>query len=95
MDEMDINKPEKLENEGTDKLRPEERRMFLKAGLGITGTYLGGTILSLTTARKAGATQGTDSYPYPYRPHRQKALVAPGSDGQFWPATNRKEVQIS
>ncbi len=70
MDEMDINKLEKLRNEGTDKLRSEERRTFLKAGLSITGTYLGGTILSLTAARKAGATQDTgSSYPYPYRPH--------------------------
>lgn len=68
---MNIHELEKLKSEGTEHLPSQERRTFLKAGLAITGVYLGGSILSLTSARQAGASApaAKDEYPYPYRPH--------------------------
>ena len=51
---MNINELEKMENEGAENLPSLERRTFLRAGLAITGLFMGGTILSLTTARTAG-----------------------------------------
>ncbi|MCI5145789.1 MAG: 4Fe-4S dicluster domain-containing protein, partial [Candidatus Electrothrix sp. AR3] len=75
---MNINELEKLENEGAENLPSKERRTFLKAGLAITGVYLGGTVLSLTSARKAGANPEAEAsgsaYPYPYSPHYSMVL---------------------
>lgn len=68
---MKIENLEKLENEGTDMLPSAERRSFLRAGLMITGVFLGGTVFSLTSSSKAGsalAAMGT-APKFPYSPH--------------------------
>ncbi len=52
---MDIKKLEKLKSESLDALTSKERRTFLKAGLAITGLFMGGTVLSLVASRDAGA----------------------------------------
>ena len=69
---MNIEELEKLQNEGLDRLRSKERRTFLKAGLAITGVFMGGTVLSLTSAKNVKANIGTalDGKPtFPYSPH--------------------------
>lgn len=63
---MKINKLEKLKNEGVDNLPSEERRRFLKLGFSVTGLFMGGSVLSLTSARKA---QGAEVQDFPYSPH--------------------------
>ena len=69
---MKVNDLKKLNNEGVENLQSEERRTFLRFGLTITGVFLGGSILSLTSAHKVqGALSGgkilrTD---FPYSPH--------------------------
>ena len=68
---------EKLESEGLDGLRSEERRKFLKLGFAVTGIYLGGQVLSLCAADEAGAIGFPDAADnlvplpgqYPYSPH--------------------------
>ena len=47
---MNFKELDELENEGADKLPSEERRKFLQFGLAVTGVYLGGSVLSLTSA---------------------------------------------
>ncbi len=68
---MNIKELEKLQNEGTDTVSSEERRTFLRAGLAITGLFLGGTVMSLTSVKKAGAALGgmAPATQYPYKPH--------------------------
>lgn len=69
---MNIKDLEKLPNEGTENIPSSERRNFLKAGLAITGVFLGGTVLSLTSARKLNAAIGSmpeEAHKYPYNPH--------------------------
>ncbi len=58
---MDIKELEKLQNEGNENLSSSERRTFLKAGLAITGVFMGGTVLSLTSAGKSLAKVSTES----------------------------------
>ncbi|PIE69752.1 MAG: twin-arginine translocation pathway signal protein [Deltaproteobacteria bacterium] len=65
---MDLNELEKLTNEGLASLAPLERRTFLRAGLAITGLFMGGSIFSLTSAVKAHAAL-PDATSYPYKPH--------------------------
>lgn len=62
---------DKLINEGTGSVTPQERRKFLKMGLSIAGVYAGGTILSLTSViGKAHASGGGHFIEkYPYNPH--------------------------
>ena len=63
---------DKLKNEGIDTLFSKERRQFMKFGLVITGVFLGGSILSLTSAQKVqGAmTNGKGLLAkFPYSPH--------------------------
>ncbi len=69
--EMKVSELEKLENEGVDQLPSEERRKFLKFGLTVTGVFLGGSVLSLTSARNAGAMSGPvpEAGKFPYNPH--------------------------
>jgi Fe-S-cluster-containing dehydrogenase component len=43
----------KEKNEGIDSLPLKERREFLKMGLAVTGVFLGGSVLSLTSAKMA------------------------------------------
>jgi len=70
---MDINELEKSTNEGVSNLPSLERRTFLRAGLAITGLFMGGTVLSLTSVRDAEAAVGSmpkdEKRPYPYKPH--------------------------
>jgi protein NrfC len=68
---MNIKELEKLQNEGVANLPSKERRTFLKAGLAITGVFMGGTVLSLTSAgnvqaKPDAAPSGTS---FPYSPH--------------------------
>jgi Fe-S-cluster-containing dehydrogenase component len=61
-----------LKNEGLDTVRAQERRQFLKFGLSITGVFLGGSLLSLTSTKKAHAVLRNDKVafgPFPYNPH--------------------------
>jgi Fe-S-cluster-containing dehydrogenase component len=68
---MDIKELEKLRNEGNENIPSSERRMFLKAGLAITGVFLGGSVLSLTSAQNARGALGTmpEAKKFPYSPH--------------------------
>jgi Fe-S-cluster-containing dehydrogenase component len=68
---MNINELEKLNNEGLEQLPLIERRTFLRAGLAITGLFMGGTILSLTSVRNAESAVGSmpGNANYPYSPH--------------------------
>ncbi|MDY0389308.1 MAG: 4Fe-4S dicluster domain-containing protein [Desulfobulbus oligotrophicus] len=68
---MNIKELEELTNEGVDHLPLLERRAFLRAGLAITGLFMGGTILSLTSIRRAEAVTGPipKNADYPYKPH--------------------------
>ncbi len=73
---MNIKELEKLQNEGVDKVPSRERRLFLRAGLAITGLFMGGTVLSLTSVRNArGAMEKMPAVdPYPYKPHYSMVL---------------------
>ena len=68
---MNITELEKLNNEGVDQLPSLERRTFLRAGLVITGLFMSGTVLSLTSVRNAAAAPGTlpKFGKFPYSPH--------------------------
>lgn len=63
---------EKLRNEGVESLSSKERRNLLKWGLTVTGVYLGGEILSLTSALDASAARRhgiIEEGEWPYSPH--------------------------
>lgn len=68
---MKIDELEQLESEDLSAITSVERRKFLKLGLTVTGVYLGGTVLSLTSAVTANASTGVVPEPgkYPYNPH--------------------------
>ena len=62
-----------LQNEGVDTLLSKERRQFMRFGLAVTGVFLSGSILSLTSAKDAqGRGLVNDMIhlaKYPYSPH--------------------------
>jgi Fe-S-cluster-containing dehydrogenase component len=68
---MKIDELEKLENEGVENLPSAERRKFLQFGMAVSGVFLGGTVLSLTSAHRANAlsTESVATAKYPYKPH--------------------------
>jgi len=69
---MKISDLEKLKNEGVENLPSRERRRFLQFGLSVTGVFLGGSILSLTSARNVqGAVEvmPQQAQKFPYSPH--------------------------
>ena len=68
---MKIDDLEKLENEGVENLPSEERRRFLRFGLAVTGVFVGGSVLSLTSARNAESAMGPvpEAGKFPYSPH--------------------------
>jgi len=68
---MKINDLEKLEDEGVANLPSEERRRFLRFGLAVTGVFVGGSVLSLTSARNAESAMGPvpATGKFPYSPH--------------------------
>ncbi len=66
----DLERLEKMKNEGVEHLQSQERRHFLKLGLVVTGVFAGGTVLSLTSAKNAqGALVGSLLKKWPYKPH--------------------------
>ncbi len=67
---MKIDELEKLPSEDISTLASAERRKFLRLGLVVTGMYLGGTVLSLTSARNSQAAGVVPEIgKYPYSPH--------------------------
>lgn len=74
---MNIEELSKLKNEGVDDLPSKERRTFLRAGLAITGLFLGGSVLSLTSVREAGSAVGgaAKAKTFPYSPHYSMVMV--------------------
>ena len=68
---MNVKDLEKLHNEGTENIPSCERRTFLKAGLAISGIFLGGSVLSLTSAKDACSALGglPEAKKFPYSPH--------------------------
>jgi len=67
---MKIGDLEQMESEDLDTLPSAERRKFLKMGLAVTGMYLGGTVLSLTSVKDAHASSVVPEVgKYPYDPH--------------------------
>lgn len=64
--------PNNLKNEGINTLSSNDRRQFLKFGLVVTGVFLGGSVLSLTSAPKAHGELRGGRFPagnFPYKPH--------------------------
>ncbi|SDO87819.1 4Fe-4S dicluster domain-containing protein [Desulforhopalus singaporensis] len=67
---MKIDDLEQMDSEDLRGLTSNERRKFLKMGLAVTGLYLGGTVLSLTSVKNAGAAGVVpEDGQYPYSPH--------------------------
>jgi len=67
---MKIRELEKLQAEQPDVLPSRLRRDFLKMGLAVTGVYLGGSVLSLTSVTSAFADEIVPKRgQYPYSPH--------------------------
>ncbi len=61
-----------MRNEGVESLASVDRRQFMKFGLAITGVFLGGSVLSITSAANAyGAPFNEPVRPaqFPYSPH--------------------------
>lgn len=79
---MKIDELERMESEDLTNLPSRERRKFMKLGFAITGLYLGGQILSLSSVKEAralgqpqafGSVVPTDGQ-YPYNPHYTMVL---------------------
>ena len=73
---MKIDDLEKMESEDISSLSSAERRNFLKLGFAVTGMYLGGSVLSLTSVKSGHASGGVVPEPgkYPYSPHYTMVL---------------------
>ncbi len=73
---MKIDELKKLENEGVESIPSEERRKFLRFGLSVTGVFLGGSVLSLTSTQDAKAIGGPSAVAkkFPYKPHYSMVL---------------------
>ncbi len=74
---MNINELKKLESEDITTISSRERRTFIKAGLGITGLFMGGTILSLSSSTEttAAVTEKRAVGKFPYSPHYTMVMV--------------------
>jgi Fe-S-cluster-containing dehydrogenase component len=74
---MKIDELEKLRNERADTLPSADRRRFLQFGLSVTGVFLGGSVLSLTSARTAQGVMGAvpAAGKFPYKPHYSMVMV--------------------
>lgn len=67
---MKIKELEEMNPERPETLPSKERRSLLQIGLAVTGVYLGGTVLSLTSARNVFAEDVVPKLgKYPYSPH--------------------------
>jgi len=72
---MKIDDLEQMESEDLNSISSAERRNFLKIGLAVSGLYLGGSILSLTSAQKASAAGVVPEFgKYPHNPHYSMVL---------------------
>ena len=72
---MKIDDLEQMESEDLSTLPSAERRRFLKIGLAVTGMYLGGGILSLTSVKNVQAAGVVpEAGKYPYNPHYSMVL---------------------
>jgi len=73
---MKIDDLEKMDSEDVSSLPSAERRNFLKLGFAVTGMYLGGSVLSLTSVKSAHGSGGVVPEPgkYPYSPHYTMVL---------------------
>ncbi len=74
---MKFSELEKTESEDTSNLTSRERRKFLQLGFAITGLYLGGKVLSLTSIKEAHAHMMSvvpKPGQYPYNPHYTMVL---------------------
>ncbi len=74
---MNVNELEKRESEDIKTISSHERRTFIKAGLGITGLFMGGTILSLTPSpgTAAAVTGKILVGKFPYSPHYAMVMI--------------------
>ncbi len=76
---MDIKQLEKETNEGVESLPSAERRKFMKMGLTVTGVFLGGTVLSLTSISTASGGNVDSVIPvegqYPYPIHYGMVMI--------------------
>ena len=76
---MDIKQLEKEKNEGVDSLPSGERRKFMKMGLAVTGVFLGGTVLSLTSISTAKGGNAGSVIPaegqFPYAIHYSMIMI--------------------
>jgi len=67
---MKIDELEQMDSEDLTTLPSAERRKFLQLGLVITGMYLGGSVLSLTSVKNVHAAGVVPEIgKYPYDPH--------------------------
>ncbi|MCG6930955.1 MAG: 4Fe-4S dicluster domain-containing protein [Desulfofustis sp.] len=67
---MKISEIEKTKAERPDTLPSRERRKLLRIGLAVTGVYLGGKVLSLTSVTNVFANDVVPKHgKYPYSPH--------------------------
>ena len=67
---MKIEEIEKTKAESPELLPSEERRSILKMGFAVTGVYLGGSVLSLTSVMNANAEGVVPKKgQFPYSPH--------------------------
>ena len=67
---MKISEIEKTSAESPESLPSSERRNLLRMGLAVTGVYLGGQVLSLTSAAQVFANSVVPKRgKYPYSPH--------------------------
>ena len=72
---MKIDDLEQMESEDLSILPSAERRRFLQIGLAVTGMYLGGSILSLTSVKDVHAAGVVPEIgKYPYSPHYSMVL---------------------
>ncbi len=68
---MDINGLENEKNEGIKTISSEERRKFIKMGFAVTGVFVGGSVLSLTSISTVqggnvdSVIPSEGQYPYP------------------------------
>ncbi len=74
---MNINELEERESEDMTTISSHERRTFIKAGLGITGMFMGGTILSLTPSPKSANAFSWETPPgtFPHSPHYTMVMI--------------------
>lgn len=67
---MNNDELENMESEDLSNLASEERRRFLQFGLVVTGLYLGGSVLSLSSVKSVQAAGVVPEVgQYPYNPH--------------------------